>query len=374
MIKLDLITIILLYIYLSSLVHTVWSENSENVGYNPIETQRAECTLISGDVRASAEASVSRKLEGFCATDHLSRAFGNLEYRLLSEINHLRALINLLLPPLYQQQYFAQPQPQLYQPLPSIHPQSNLSNVVKSTQVAVQPEKTTDDPETSSQLDQIQNESPFAVLSNVDNSTDAPIKKSTTINETTEPTNFTNEKHLEFKPVQKKTNERKKPYQKIKTGPREFEINKLNNTIQTGDDLHIFTYYWKIEEFSVKLKSNVTTISSPIFSISGLFLRVTATMNYLGDFLHLQLEQVSVEKGTDKSNIILKTGDIFTKIETKVTFKHKIAILNQVTPTSDLISNEFANTNDGFRVPNSAILSGPYSKDDNLLIKIIINL
>lgn len=35
---------------------------------NPTETQRAECTLISGDVKASAEATVSRKLEGFCAT------------------------------------------------------------------------------------------------------------------------------------------------------------------------------------------------------------------------------------------------------------------------------------------------------------------
>lgn len=39
-----------------------------NVGMTPIETQRAECTLISGDVRASAEATVSRKLEGFCST------------------------------------------------------------------------------------------------------------------------------------------------------------------------------------------------------------------------------------------------------------------------------------------------------------------
>lgn len=41
---------------------------SDSSGMDPIETQRAECTLISGDVRASAEATVSRKLEGFCAT------------------------------------------------------------------------------------------------------------------------------------------------------------------------------------------------------------------------------------------------------------------------------------------------------------------
>lgn len=43
----------------------------ESFSFSPIETQRAECTLISGDVRASAEASVSRKLEGFCATGNL---------------------------------------------------------------------------------------------------------------------------------------------------------------------------------------------------------------------------------------------------------------------------------------------------------------
>lgn len=118
---------------------------------------------------------------------------------------------------------------------------------------------------------------------------------------------------------------------RTKTGPREFEIKKLNNTIQLGADLQIFTYYWKIEHFSDKLKSNISTISSPIFSISGLFLRVTATLNHLGrDYLHLQLEQVLSGNGADKSNIILKTGDIFKKIQTKVVFKHKIAILDQV--------------------------------------------
>lgn len=98
-----------------------------------------------------------------------------------------------------------------------------------------------------------------------------------------------------------------------------------------GADLQIFTYYWKIEQFSMKLKSNISTISSPIFAISGLFLRVTATFNHLNrELLHLQLEQVSTEKGTAKSNIILKTGDLFEKIQAKNAFKHKIVILDQV--------------------------------------------
>lgn len=118
---------------------------------------------------------------------------------------------------------------------------------------------------------------------------------------------------------------------RTKTGPREFEINKLNNTIQWGADLQIFTYYWKIEQFSVKLKSNISSICSPIFAISGLYLRVVADLNHLGrELFHLQLEQVSAETATDESNIILKTGDLFKKIQTKVDFKHRIVILDQV--------------------------------------------
>lgn len=49
-------------------------------------------------------------------------------------------------------------------------------------------------------------------------------------------------------------------------------------------------------------------------------------------------------------------------------------IVYQVTPTSDLVSQEFNNTLTGFLVPNNAILTGPYSKNENLLIKIIITL
>lgn len=118
---------------------------------------------------------------------------------------------------------------------------------------------------------------------------------------------------------------------RTKTGPREFEINHLNNTLLSGADLQIFNYYWKIEQFSEKLKSNVTTLNSPIFSIAGLYLRVKAMLNHLGrEFLVLQLEQLTVDKAGDKSNMILKTGDMFKKISNRVVFKHEIVILNQV--------------------------------------------
>lgn len=116
------------------------------------------------------------------------------------------------------------------------------------------------------------------------------------------------------------------------TGPRDFEIHKFNNTILSGTDLQIFTYYWNIEQLSAKLKENASVISSPIFSISGLNLRVDAFLNHLHrDFLFLQLEQVeAINAVAENSNVILKTGDLFKKIQTKVMFKHTITILNQV--------------------------------------------
>lgn len=126
---------------------------------------------------------------------------------------------------------------------------------------------------------------------------------------------------------------------RLVTGPRDFEIHKFNNTILSGADLQIFTYYWKIEHLSAKLKENISLLTSPIFSISGLDLRIKANLNHLNrEFLFLQLEQVeagaksySDDNGKgDTSNLILKTGNLFKKVQTKVLFKHTITILNQV--------------------------------------------
>jgi hypothetical protein len=37
----------------------------------PKETQMAQCTVQSGDIKASAQATFSKKLEGFCSTGSL---------------------------------------------------------------------------------------------------------------------------------------------------------------------------------------------------------------------------------------------------------------------------------------------------------------
>lgn len=129
--------------------------------------------------------------------EHLGQAFGNLEHRLLNEINHLRAMINLLLPPLYQQQYFAQPKPQLYQP------------VLPTTTISLD---STNHSKPANESDQMQNESPINITSTVNNLT-VPSGQQHQLNEITplaveHAAEASTEKQLEFKPVQKKTGDR----------------------------------------------------------------------------------------------------------------------------------------------------------------------
>lgn len=47
----------------------------------PKETQMAQCTITSGDIKASAQATFSKKLEGFCSTGELANF--NYEYILI---------------------------------------------------------------------------------------------------------------------------------------------------------------------------------------------------------------------------------------------------------------------------------------------------
>lgn len=130
--------------------------------------------------------------------DHLSRSFINLENRLLAELNHLRATINLLLPPSYQQHYFAQPNPTLYQPIPTpairdaTSQMYELVNITKSSttsKVDMPPER-------------MQNESPLS---------DSDIQSTT---ETIEFPQSETERVLEFRPVHKKQHHSPKSYQK----------------------------------------------------------------------------------------------------------------------------------------------------------------
>lgn len=138
--------------------------------------------------------------------DHLTRSFINLENRLLAELNHLRATINLLLPPLYQQHYFAQPNPTLYQPISS-----------PAT------------PDAASQMDESPNITKSSTTSNVDMPSEPmqnerPLSDSD-IQPTTESIEFPQtetERLLEFKPVHKKQHQSPKSYHQksVRNGPK----------------------------------------------------------------------------------------------------------------------------------------------------------
>uniref|UniRef100_A0A1B0CKV9 Uncharacterized protein n=1 Tax=Lutzomyia longipalpis TaxID=7200 RepID=A0A1B0CKV9_LUTLO len=155
---------------------------------------------------------------------------------------------------------------------------------------------------------------------------------------------------------------------------RESEIYKFNNTILSGQETQIFTYYWRIDHYKEKLKKNITHVESPTFVISGQSLHIKAELNHLKrDYLYLQLEQ-SPNNAEGNSSIILETGNLFKEIEAKKFFRHKIVILDNTSAKSDLISQEFLDINSGFPIPNSAILSSPYCRNDVVLIKILIYL
>lgn len=41
----------------------------------PMETQQAQCTISAGEVQASAQATISRKLEGVCSSSNTARIY-----------------------------------------------------------------------------------------------------------------------------------------------------------------------------------------------------------------------------------------------------------------------------------------------------------
>ncbi|KAJ6647137.1 hypothetical protein Bhyg_02357 [Pseudolycoriella hygida] len=355
---------------------------------SPMETQNAQCTIKAGNIEASAQASVSKKLEGICGTNQMKTSFEIIEARLMYEINQLKAMIYILLPNTaanYNAFTYASP---YNQPVrhPSVYPinANSYEHTVKQTSNGSQ------NYTQSTNIPQIQHptstEHPIIFKTTTKSAMEPLSTASTRVPTTTTESIRQNasqmteikapavaEKILEFKPVQTKSLNRNRS-KHHKPGPRDFEVHKFNNTLLSGGEIRIFTYYWRFENFTSKLKSNASYIYSPIFSISGLNLRVKATLNHLNrDYLYLQLESVPHAVNEDvSSNIILETGDMFKEIETRKFFRHKIVIMDQGTPTSDLISQEFLNTKSGFPVPNSAVKSPPYAKNDNILIKIVI--
>lgn len=62
---------------------------NDNDSENPSEIQKAVCTVTAGEVRASAEAVTTKALKGVCGTNDMNKAFGSLENRLLKELENI---------------------------------------------------------------------------------------------------------------------------------------------------------------------------------------------------------------------------------------------------------------------------------------------
>uniref|UniRef100_A0A182MQ35 Uncharacterized protein n=1 Tax=Anopheles culicifacies TaxID=139723 RepID=A0A182MQ35_9DIPT len=172
---------------------------------------------------------------------------------------------------------------------------------------------------------------------------------------------------IDFKPIDKPTETKF-----LTGGLRDYEVYRFNNTIISSGDAKVFKYFWKIENFMKRVRAttniNGATFSSPVFVISGLNLRLHAktTMKSYGEVLYVQLEQLSASDDALRKapNVILASGALYGQVETKTFFRHKIMILNQDKPFSDLISTDLTNTNAKFEAPLSALTAEPYLKDD----------
>lgn len=151
---------------------------------------------------------------------------------------------------------------------------------------------------------------------------------------------------------------------------------KFNNTILSGNEVQVFTYFWKIENYT-RLDKNATDLYSPAFVIAGFNLRIKASLNHLNrDFLYLRLEEIPKNQTLGTSSVILETGDdLFHEIGVSNAFRYKITVLDQSPKKNDLISQEFSDTTSGFMIPASALTStDTYTKDNLILVKVILYL
>lgn len=273
----------------------------------PSEVQKAVCTVTSGDVRASAEAFTTRELKGVCGSTEMLKSFDELEFKLSQELLNIRKLVT------------------------DLHRKFVLKDGVET----------------------LHNES-----------SKEPIFSAVNSNIVTPPATF------KFQPIpienkQQTSNEISKNYYmtpKLKSLPskansalattaREQEVSKYNNTLITNKDVKVYTYYWRMENFTQNIKDgNSLSIKSPVFSIRGklfynfklsnlnLFycilgkaFKITANFQHLNrDYLYLQLEDFSSSPQLSLGNsIILDTGGLFKEINSD-NFKYKMSILDQV--------------------------------------------
>uniref|UniRef100_A0AAG5D154 Uncharacterized protein n=1 Tax=Anopheles atroparvus TaxID=41427 RepID=A0AAG5D154_ANOAO len=354
---------------------------------SPYESQIAQCTIKSGDIEASAEASISKTLVGVCGTDEMLTAFRTLEAKLLAEIDNLRKMI--------RNPSFDPPalEPSTYKTIKNVQPKAALPGIQKTpmtisvTSVPPIPKTSTvpsasitfpdDDYDEEADTDGIIDTNQGSTIRNSDLVKNLPstVFRNASFNTRISSDDQKLPQSIAFKPIDQ-------PVEKkfLTGGLRDYEVYRFNNTVISSGDAKVFKYFWKIEHFTKRVRSapdiSKATFSSAVFVISGLNLRLHASIasKSYGDVLYVQLEQLSSSDDALRKtpNVILLSGKTYGQVQTGTFFRHKIVILNQDEPFSDLISSDLTNTNAKFEAPLSSLTTESYLKDDKLLIKIII--
>lgn len=288
------------------------------------------CKITSGDVEATAEATISRTIDGMCTSEEVKQQFQALEAKLLNEIIILRQMVakglNL------DATFFAPLSTMEYHTSPHIVPaQPNFA------------------PSTSAPAIFFPDDAPSpAKLSKPSKTARVPELKSLY---TSRPS-----------------------YTQLET--RADEINTMNNTIRRAGEAKIFTYFWKLENFSKHVDAGPADVTSPIFTIADHNLRAIAVFHHLNrDFLNLRIEEVSDEflRQNKKSSIRIESSQVLNRnIDVGRHFRHKIVIMDHNVPPADIISPIFNDNSAGFAIPLSVFLSQRYSKNDTLLIRVTI--
>ncbi|EDS26497.1 conserved hypothetical protein [Culex quinquefasciatus] len=361
---------------------------------SPYETQTAQCTITSGEVEASAQATISKTLVGVCGTEEMLASFRVLEAKLLQELQNIRAMIrdpNFNPPPVRPSEYVA---------VKRTTTQMGTSTGTKLTSQEAPPAvgttstttakpadnnggvffpddddgKDGDGEEDSNVWSRKPNRDMLKEMPAGGRKPVAPLVRVGTDHAEEKPTSSSNNSPvLDFKPIDKHMVQTRF----LTGGLRDYEVYRFNNTVVSSGDAKVFKYFWKIEHFTQRLQSNLTTLTSPVFVISGLNLRLKATLNHDGkDNIYLQVEQLSPmdDELRKKPNVILQEGTLYGAVETKKFLRHKIILLNQGVPFSDLNSHEFWNTNTGFTIPYRALLTNSYLKQDKILVEVVIYL
>ncbi|CAD7005900.1 unnamed protein product [Ceratitis capitata] len=259
----------------------------------PSEIQKAVCTVTAGEVRASAEAVTTKKLKGVCGSAELKLAFSDLEAKLYKELQEIKTLL----------QYIAQQQginaPQLLRPMsPPIATTTPLTPLVAATPTKPPPPTTQVAATRLVQHKQLPSSKPTTVAKPLFQPIAEP--KSNALDTSAEASYEYEESSAGIEaedPLPKKLPQLKSVHPKSQSAsvPSELlqEIRKFNNTMLSDSELKVFTYYWKLENFTARIESGHSTlVESPIFSIKGKPLHLVADFQHLNrDFLYLQLTQ-----------------------------------------------------------------------------------